>query len=228
MDKFSASAGRALIYAVHNFYKMLSWLYLHIFHFYRAYNVENIPSKGGFVAASNHASFLDPPLIGIATFRRIFRYMARDTLFKLPVWGWMLEKMGAIPLKRGVVNRDAWDKVINCLKQGWIVGMFPEGTRTPDGEMKEGRAGVGMMVYKAGCGVIPVYIHNSYAAWPKGRALPRVFTPVEVVYGVPMTFAEQFAKPESKEVYQEITDRIMAEIRKLRDNFAAMKAARGK
>ena len=228
MNRFFKAADKILIYIVHNFYKTLSWLYLHIFHFYRAYNTGNIPSKGGFVAASNHASFLDPPLIGISTYRRVFRYMARDTLFKVPVWGWMLEKMGAIPLKRGVVNRDAWDKVINCLKEGWIVGMFPEGTRTPDGEIKEGRAGVGMMVYKSGCGVIPVYINNSFAAWPKGRALPKLFVPVAAVYGKPMTFGEQFARPESKEVYQEITDKIMVEIKKLRDDFTALKAARKK
>ncbi len=228
MDKISRGPGRIMVYIVHNFYKTLSWLYLHIFHFYRAYNIENIPSKGGFIAAANHASFLDPPLVGVATFRRVFRYMARDTLFKLPVWGWMLLNMGAIPLKRGAVDRNAWENVIKCLKDGWIVAMFPEGTRTPDGEIKPGRAGTGMMAYRAKCGVIPVYIHNSFQAWPRGRALPRIFTAVKIVYGKPVTFEEQFAKEESKEVYQEITDRIMIEIKKLRDDFAASGAGRKK
>lgn len=215
-----------MVYIVHNIYKTLCWLYLHIFHFYRAYNIENIPAKGGFIAAANHASFLDPPIIGVSSFHRVFRYMARDTLFKLPVWGWMLENMGAIPLKRGAVDRNAWENVINCLKDGWIVGMFPEGTRSPDGAIKQARAGAGMMAYRAKCGVIPVYIHNSFNAWPKGSSLPRLFVPVKVVYGKPITFEEQFAKEESKEVYQEITDRIMAEITRLRDGFIL--AAAGK
>ncbi|MCE5299703.1 MAG: 1-acyl-sn-glycerol-3-phosphate acyltransferase [Spirochaetia bacterium] len=223
MNKTAARERKWLIYTVHNFWKIISWFILRVFHFTKVINAKNIPLKGGYIAAANHSSFWDPPLMGIGSWRRVFRFMARDTLFNVPVWGWMMEKMGAIPVKRGAVDRDAWTRVIDALKDGWIVGMYPEGTRTPDGEIKAGRAGVGMMAYRAKCGIIPVYIHNSYKAWPKGKLLPKPFVPLTVIYGEPFTVEDLLAKEESKEVYRQITDRIMEHILKLRDDFTAPK-----
>jgi 1-acyl-sn-glycerol-3-phosphate acyltransferase len=211
---------------VHTFFKSLAWFLLRVFHFVQCFDTNNIPSKGGFIAAANHASFWDPPFLGISTWRRMFRFMARDTLFKFPVWGTLLRYMGAIPIKRGTVDRGAWDKVINTVKDGHIVGLFPEGTRTPDGEIHEGKAGTGMLVYKAKCPVIPVYIHGGFQAWKKGNMLATPFKKMDIIFGKPVYFDEQFKKEDTKQTYIEITGIIMAEIKKLKEEYMAKHGAR--
>lgn len=217
-----------LFFIVHSFFKTAAWIWLKVFQRAEFINASNIPLKGGFIAAGNHESFFDPPLMGLCTWRRMFRFIARDTLFKVPVWGTLLRYMGAIPLKRASVDRGAWDKIIDTIKEGHVVGLFPEGTRTPDGEIHEGKPGTGMLVYRSRCMVIPVYIHGGFRAWKKGTFLPVPFRKVTVIYGKPMSFEEEFKKEASKQVYIEITKKIMDELKIMRVDYAKRLADRKK
>jgi 1-acyl-sn-glycerol-3-phosphate acyltransferase len=216
--KFMEKLDLVLYIIVHNFFKSIFWLWLRVVHFASVKGASNVPKKGGFIAAANHASFWDPPFVGVGTWRRMFRFMARDTLFKFPI-ATALRYMGAIPIKRAAVDRGAWDRVIQTVKDGHIVGLFPEGTRTPDGEIHDGKPGTGMLVYKSHCRVIPIYIHGGYRVWKKGTLLAVPFRKLTMVYGEPMSFDEEFNKEESKAVYIEITQKIMARIRQMRDEY---------
>ncbi len=216
--KLKKTLNRILFLVVHHFVKVIVWLWYRIVHFAGVVDSKNIPSKGGFIVAANHASNYDPPLIGISTWRRTFHYMAKDTLFNPPL-GFLLGWMGAIPVKRGAVDRNAWDNVIDTVKEGQIVALFPEGTRTLDGEIHEGKAGTGMLVYKSRCQVIPLYIHGNYRAWKKGQLLPTPFTRMVMVFGKPMSFEDEFKMEEKKETYILITKKIMDEIKRLKAEY---------
>lgn len=221
MMKLSEKIDLFIFVIIHNFSKVFLWIYYRLFHFTEVIDSKNVPSKGGFIAAANHSSFFDPPLIGITTWRRMFRFMARDTLFRFPVWGQFLHYLGAIPIKRATVDRSAWDKVISTVQAGHIVSLFPEGTRTLDGEIHDGKAGTGMLVYKSKCPVIPLYIHGTFHAWKKTSLFPVPFRKIDVIFGKPIMFDEQFKKEDKKETYIEITGIVMAEIRKLKEKYMA-------
>lgn len=177
---------------------------------------ENIPLNSGIMYMSNHASYLDPPLLSAMSWKRQLNFMARDTLFKNPFFGGFIRAVGAIPIKRGTVDRKSWGALIDRIAEGGAVVFFPEGTRTPDGEMREGKPGTGMLIHASRAKVLPAYIKGSYEAWPKGRALPRLFKTIEVHYGKPMSFDAYFDKEGSREVYEEITKLVTDEIRKIR------------
>ncbi|MEI7542090.1 MAG: lysophospholipid acyltransferase family protein [bacterium] len=217
--KLTEAIDHFFVIVIHNFIKGFLWFVLRCFYFTKIIDSKNIPSKGGFIVAANHSSFFDPPLIGISTWRRMYHFMARDTLFQ----GWdFLHYLGAIPIKRATVDRNAWDKVITTVQEGHIVGLFPEGTRSTDGEIHEGKAGTGMLVYKSKCKVIPAYIAGGFQAWKKSSLFPTPFKKLEVIYGEPLSFDAQFLKTDNKETYIEITGIIMAAIKRLKEKQISM------
>lgn len=192
-------------------------IFFKIFYFLKVKNEKNVPQNGGLIIMANHSSFFDPPLIGSTTWKRMLKFMARSTLF-IPIWGQMLKWMGAFPVKRGVVNRTAYDILINYVKQGEVVVFFPEGTRSPNSNIQDGKPGTGMLIYKSRAKVLPVYIHNSWEAWPKGK-FPRLFVPITVVFGDIMDFSEYFIKEPSKELYIEITNKIIDRLKVMQKDF---------
>jgi 1-acyl-sn-glycerol-3-phosphate acyltransferase len=219
---------KIMCYITQNFCKVFTWLVFHLFYRTRYINGRNIPKKGGCVVMPNHSSFFDPPLIGSVTFGRIFRFMARDTLFKNPVGGTLIRWMGAFPVRRGGVDMESWNAFIRLVNNGEVVMLFPEGTRTLTGEIQPGKPGAGMLIYKARAKVIPVYAHGVFAAWPKGRKFPSLFKRITVIYGEPMDLTEYFNMKEGREVYTQITDRIMDRIKELKQEVLAMLAAEKK
>ncbi len=190
-----------------------------IFYRLKVKGVENIPDKGGVIIASNHASFLDPPIIGVAAWKRKCIFMARHTLFRNKIAGFILKKWGSFPIKRGSIDRNAWFEFEKKVKEGYVVVFFPEGTRTEDGEIKQGKPGAGMLIYNSKVKVIPAYIHNTYKAFSKKMKLPRIFVPVTVIFGKPLDFSDFFTKEAKKENYEEITKILMNEIIKLKNEF---------
>ncbi len=188
-----------------------------VFYFLKVKNEKNVPERGGLIIMANHSSFFDPPLIGSATWKRMLKFMARSTLFK-PVWGQLLKWMGSFPVRRGVVDRTAYDMLVNYVMQGEVVVFFPEGTRNSDGIIQEGKPGTGMLVYNSKAKVLPAYIHNSWKAWPKG-SFPRLFVPVTVIFGDIMDFTEYFSRSPSKELYIEITNKIIDRLKEMQKDY---------
>lgn len=120
---------------------------------------ENIPKeKGGYIIASNHVSNNDPPMVGI-TFHGKYNFMAKDELFHLnPIFTWLIRKLGAFPVKRGAKDSSAIDNALESLKRGRIFIIFPEGTRSKDGELGRAKSGVTLIAAQAEAPVVPVFI----------------------------------------------------------------------
>ena len=184
---------------------------------YRFVNREAmLNAEGGMLVASNHVSFLDPPLVGIG-FKQPVYYFARKTLFDHPVANWILTRINALPVDQQKPELSILRKVINLLKDGEKVVIFPEGERSWDGTIKDkGEPGVGMIVSKAKVPVLPVRIFGAEKSLPRGSKKVKRH-PVVTVVGEPVDFTEVIEDKSlsTKERYQTIADRIMDEIRAL-------------
>lgn len=205
-----------LRFLVHNFFKTIGVLVFNLLFRTIYVNGHNVPKKGGCIVCPNHSSFWDPPLVGCVTYARQFRFMARNTLFNVPVWGTLLRYMGAFPVKRGTIDRKSWANLIQLVEDGEAVFLFPEGTRTLTGDIQEGKPGTGMLVYMSKAKVLPVYVHGAFESWPKGQKLPKFFKTLYVIYGELMDFTEDFKKEESKDTYVIITNKIIDRIKALK------------
>lgn len=201
----------------------LTWLacraYYALWHRWRVFNPERVPVAGPVILAANHASFLDPPLIGSGLPRAI-NYLARESLFRFPGFGAYLRALNCVPVDRDGAGAAGLKGILDRLHAGGAVILFPEGTRTADGQLKPARSGIGLTVIKSDAPVVPVRVFGTFAAWSRSQKFPRP-RQVQVKYGVPMDFralreeAKTCSKPRLKEIYQEIADQLMAAIARL-------------
>ncbi len=199
----------------YRFCRFLYRVYFRLYHRGRVYDAKRLPDEGGFILAANHASFLDPPLLGQACKREAF-FMARDTLFRNWLGGWILRSWNCVPIKREGGDIGAMRTALRLLGEGKAVLMFPEGTRSPDGQLQEARAGIGMIVARSEAKVVPMRIFGSERALPRGKKLPR---PVRLIvkFGEPFAYPlpadfDQLRGDALKAVYQEIGREIMRRI----------------
>ncbi len=176
--------------------------------------LENLPESGAYLIATNHASHLDPPLIGSQVSRQIC-FFARKTLWKPGFASWWLDTVGTIPVDRdGGQAFGAIKRVLRALREDKVLILFPEGTRSPDGNLQTPKPGVGMIVCSTQVPVVPVRIFGSYEAFGKGRGI-RLGTPVSIVFGRPIPPAVYDDPAAGKERYQIASNRIMARIAQL-------------
>jgi len=150
-------------------YYLGKFIYFVFIKFFCGLNVqgkENIPAKGGFILASNHLSYLDPPVLGVASSRRM-DFFAKEELFGNKFFAKILFSVGAFPVKRNKMDLTAVKEAIRRLKQGKALVMFPEGTRSEDGQIKDGQEGVGFLASKAEVPIIPAYIRGTDKVLPK-------------------------------------------------------------
>lgn len=147
----------------------------------RIYGAEQVPMTGPLVVVSNHASDFDPPIVSNCL-RRPVAFMAKEELFEIPVLKQAIELYGAYPVKRGAADRTAIRSAIACLAQGWAVGVFLEGTRTPDGRIPHPKLGAALIAAKAQVPLLPVSLWGTQAIFGKGSPLPRP-VPVTVRIG---------------------------------------------
>jgi 1-acyl-sn-glycerol-3-phosphate acyltransferase len=196
--------------------------YRAVFKFYfgwRVYNPERVPLQGGVILASNHASYLDPPLVGSGLSRSI-NYLARENLFRFPVMGWVLRHWQVVPVDRDGGGAAGLRAILNRLLAGGAIILFPEGTRTLDGQLQPARSGIGLAVIKSSAPVVPVRVFGTFDAYGKHRGWPRP-RQLTVKYGRPLDFAALRAEakisahPRVKQIYQEVADQIMSAILKL-------------
>jgi 1-acyl-sn-glycerol-3-phosphate acyltransferase len=193
-----------------------------VFKFYfrwRVYNSERVPATGPVILAANHASFLDPPLVGAGVTRGI-NYLARENLFRFPVLGWVLHRWQVVPVDREGGGAKGLKAILARLLEGGAIILFPEGTRTRDGQLQPARSGIGLTVIKSTAPVIPVRVFGTFRAYGRQMRLPRPCA-VAVKYGQPMYFeqlraeARVCSKQRLKEIYQRVADDLMDAIRKL-------------
>jgi 1-acyl-sn-glycerol-3-phosphate acyltransferase len=175
--------------------------------------VGTIPARGGILLAANHASYFDIPLLGCGIPRRAW-YLGRSDLFPFPVVNWILQALGWIPLRMGRLDRDAFSKAAELLRQGKALVIFPEGGRTQTGRLRPGKPGIGLLVAQTKVPVVPVYIHGTYEVLPQGARWPKC-RPVTVTFGAPLDFSEALARLEGKEFYRHVSQTVMAKIAEL-------------
>ena len=157
----------------------------------RSYGRENIPDEGPFVLISNHQSYLDPMLCG-CPIRRQVGFLARESLFKHWFFGRVISSVGAIPVRLGEADISAMRKVIEVLKQGKGVCLYPEGTRSADGRITPFKPGFGLLCRKGKAAVVPVVIDGAFECWPRHKKLFS-FGEIAVCYGKAIS-AEQAKK----------------------------------
>jgi 1-acyl-sn-glycerol-3-phosphate acyltransferase len=199
----------------YRFCRLLFRIYFRLYHRGKIYHADRLPAEGAFILAGNHVSFLDPPFFGLACEREAF-YMARDTLFRNPVAGWILRSWNCVPINRDRGDIGALRTVMRLLGEGKAVLMFPEGTRSRDGRLQEARAGIGMIVARSGAPVMPMRIFGTDRALPRGASFPRPVQ-VTVMFGEPFRYPlpadfEKLRGEELKALYFEIGREIMRRI----------------
>lgn len=176
---------------------------------------ENLPTTGPFLIASNHASHLDPPMVGTHVPRQMC-FFARKTLWNGRIAAWWLDGVGTIPVDRdGGQDVGALKRVLRALADGKVLILFPEGTRSPDGHLQSAKPGIGFIVCKTQVPVVPARIFGSFEAFGKGAQFPRLGTPLDVVFGRPIPPSAYDDPSAGKERYQIASQRIMTEIAKL-------------
>ena len=135
------------------------------------YNAERVPLEGGVILASNHASYVDPPLIG-AGLRRLVNFLARENLFSIPVIGWVLRQWEVVPVDRDGGGAVGLRAILERLLAGGAIVLFPEGTRTRDGKLQPARSGIGLTVIKSKAPVVPVRVFGMLRGVWAAPALP--------------------------------------------------------
>lgn len=166
-----------------------------------ALGVENFPMDGGVLLCCNHIHNLDPIVAGIMVPRPV-HYMAKEELFSIPVLGNIVRKCNAFPVKRGLADRDALRTGLKILKDGKVLGLFPEGHRSKTGELGKGLAGAGFFALRSDALVVPCAIIGPY----------RSFKKLKVIYGKPIPMEEV---KQTKASAEQVTELIMMEIHKL-------------
>jgi len=198
-----------------SFYRTLFATYFR----WRVFHSERVPRTGPVILASNHASFLDPPLVGSGV-KRPLNYLARDTLFRFPVLGSILRGVNAVPVDRDGGGASGLKAIMDRLLGGGAIVLFPEGTRTRDGRLQRALSGIGLVVIKSSAPVVPVRIWGTYVAFGRNVHFPKPHR-VTIKYGHPMTFEELRAEAKTcskarlKEIYQQVAEEIMQAIAKL-------------
>jgi 1-acyl-sn-glycerol-3-phosphate acyltransferase len=200
-----------------NFYYWLGYhlsrLLAQLLYGFRIIHRERVIQTGPVILATNHQSFLDPPLAGNAADRAIF-FLAKKSLMDVPVLGWLLPKLNVIPVNLEGGDRSALKALIRILSAGECALVFPEGTRTPDGSLQPAQPGLGLVIAKTRAPVVPMRIFGAHNVWPIHGKL-RFSGKITIVVGEPIHFSDVDLTGGGKELYSRLSQRVMDAIASL-------------
>ena len=199
-------------------YWLSYWIFgttLRVWNHFRVHDPENVPRHGPCIIASNHASFLDPIVVGCGvSFRQIF-FMGRRSLSKNPLMRFWMNQIGVVFVDRDRGDVGAIKAGLKILKKGLPFFLFPEGTRTLDGNLQPAKGGVGFLIARAAAPVVPVYVKGTFAACPKGsRGIRR--EPISIWYGAPIQPGELGGFRDDRDGYIKLGAMVMARIAELK------------
>ncbi len=177
---------------------------------FRVIHPERIIEEGGAILAMNHQSYVDPPLAGICCKRAIY-FLARKTLLNWPILGPIFPKINVVPVDQERADMSALKTVIRLVKAGHCTIVFPEGGRTPDGNLQPAQPGLGLVIAKTLAPVVPMRIFGAYEAFPRGAKFPKPHR-ITIVIGEPMRFTKEEIEGGGRDLYQSLSDRVMARI----------------
>ena len=165
---------------------------------------EKLPAEGGVIVAFNHKSNFDPVMAGLSCKRKL-RFMAKEELFKNPLFGALIKALGAFPVRRGKGDIGAIKASLKILGEGKAMLMFPEGHRIKDGRKVKAKPGVALIAQRAQVPVVPVCISGKYKWMHK----------ITVTYGKPISLEEYYGQKPEQEKIQQLADNVLDEIRAL-------------
>ncbi|HTI49853.1 MAG TPA: lysophospholipid acyltransferase family protein [Planctomycetaceae bacterium] len=189
---------------------------------FKARGVERLPPEGGGLLLSNHQSFLDPLLVGLPI-RRPISFLARDTLFKVPFVGWMLRHTYVLPLNRDGGSSGAIRETLRRMEQGFLVGVFPEGTRSADGALGTFKPGFAALVRRTDLPIFPVGVAGANRALGRGAWFIKPY-PVCVVYGEPIP-REEIVRLSERGREQELVEAVRQRIARCQQEAEAWLAS---
>lgn len=175
--------------------------------------VETFPPEGGVIVVANHVSFMDSFFIPMCVPRRVI-YLAKAEYFESWKMAWFVRSLGMIPVKREVRSKAeaALGAGVEVLEAGGVLGLYPEGTRSPDGRLYRGRTGVSRLALRSKCPVVPIGLIGTREVMPKGAKIPKLWGRVTVRFGPPMTFEKYAGQEGNRRILRKMTDEIMFEI----------------
>jgi 1-acyl-sn-glycerol-3-phosphate acyltransferase len=197
---------------MHGWYRFgynLSKFILRTFFRMRVIYPERLLEEGGVIYAANHASYLDPPIIGTCCQRPIY-YLARKTLMKWPILGPIFPSLNVVPVDQERADMSALKTIIKLVREGHRTIIFPEGARTLDGNLGPAQPGLGLVVSKTRAPVVPMRIFGSYEAFPRGSSRVKLAR-ITVVVGEPIIFTDA-ELANGRESYQRVSERVLAAI----------------
>ena len=178
----------------------------------KVYGAYNIPKTGGVLLVSNHQSYLDPVLLSIGLDRTL-SYLGKAELFKNPAFAWLIRSLNAFPVSQGKGDVGAVKEAVARLQEGHLLNIYPEGSRTENGEMLPLEKGAGLVIRRAKVPVVPAAIAGSYEAWPKSTKFPRPH-PIRILIGPPLPDLWQLDR-------DEIVTTLDVTLRKMYDDLRA-------
>lgn len=181
---------------------------------FRVVHPERVIQEGPVILAMNHESYLDPPFAGIGCRRAIY-FLARKSLLDIPVLGWILPKLNVIPVDQEGGDRSALKALIRILRANHCALVFPEGSRTLDGNLQPPQPGIGFVIAKTLAPVVPMRIFGAHRALPRGGGRLR-FCPITIVVGEPLRFTAADLEGSSREIYPRLSQRVMEAIAALK------------
>lgn len=185
----------------------------------RVEGLENVPKRGSAILAANHRSFLDSFFIPLVVPRRKMTYLAKADYFKSWKTAWFFKSVGQIPTERegGEKSKQALNVALGVLKEGKFLGIYPEGTRSPDGRLYRGRTGVARLALAAGVPVIPCGLVGTEDVMPKDAKMPRLRgrVRVRIRFGKPLDFSRYAGQERDRFALRSVTDEIQYEIMQL-------------
>lgn len=194
---------------LYEFGRALLGVVLHTVYKVETVGIDNVPTTGGVLLCTNHISNLDPILVGVTSPRPV-HFMAKEEIFKVPILKQILPKLNAFPVRRGAGDKQALRSGINVLKEGHVLGVFPEGTRIKTGQLGKGLSGVGFFALRTDAQVVPSAVIGPY----------KFFGRVTIIYGEPIDLHEL---KENKASAKEVTDVIMGKIQELLDKYQTLR-----
>lgn len=198
------------------FYRVIYWMARIFFKLcfrLKIYGLEHFRPGAG-ILASNHNSNYDPPVLSISCPEEV-HFLAKESLFRVPGLGWLIRTLNSHPVSGKSADAHTFREIIRLLQEGKKVILFPEGTRSIDGELQPLERGMAFIAQKARCTIFPAYIQGTFPAWPRGKAFPKLFGRITIVFGAPIEWSD-FEGFDKKEAERRCTERTADSFRNLK------------
>ncbi len=191
----------------------LARFFFKLFFRLKIYGLKHFRPGAGLIVA-NHSSFYDPPVLSISCPEEV-HFLAKESLFRIPLLGRLIHTLNTHPISKDTSDMAVFKKIVELLQKKNKVILFPEGKRSPDGQIQPFQRGLGFLAVKAKCSVFPAYLHGVFEAWPISSKFPRPWGKITCVFGSPIEW-DEFEDLPKKEAEQRLMEKSFQSIENLR------------